>query len=130
MKKTVCVLLFAFLLLAGCAPGKSEGNAIQITLEIQGNDTNIFGPETVEALDTDTVFVILKKICEQNDIPIAYSGTGSTVYVTQIAGLKEKQLGPMAGWLYEVNSEQPSKGMGKYTLSNEDSVVIFYSVSP
>ena len=43
-----------------------------------------------------------------------------------IGGLKEKQHGPMSGWMYSVNGVAPNKAAIKYNLKDGDKVVWYY----
>ena len=51
---------------------------------------------------------------------------GSDYYVSGIGGLKEKQHGPMSGWMYSVNGVAPNKAAIKYNLKDGDKVVWYY----
>ena len=51
---------------------------------------------------------------------------GSDYYVSGIGGLKEKQHGPMSGWMYSVNGVAPNKAAIKYDLKDGDKVVWYY----
>ena len=51
---------------------------------------------------------------------------GSDYYVSGIGGLKEKQHGPMSGWMYSVNGVAPNMAAIKYNLKDGDKVVWYY----
>lgn len=55
-----------------------------------------------------------------NKISYRAKGTGSSIYFSSIAGLKERDNGPNSGWCYFVNGKKPSVGAGGYTLKDGD----------
>lgn len=65
---------------------------------------------------------VLKIIAAKNGKEVE----GSDYYVSGIGGLKEKQHGPMSGWMYSVNGVAPNKAAIKYDLKDGDKVVWYY----
>lgn len=65
---------------------------------------------------------VLKIIASKNGKEVE----GSDYYVSGIGGLKEKQHGPMSGWMYSVNGVAPNKAAIKYDLKDGDKVVWYY----
>ena len=65
---------------------------------------------------------VLKIIAAKNGKEVE----GSDYYVSGIGGLKEKQHGPMSGWMYSVNGVAPNKAAIKYNLKDGDKVVWYY----
>ena len=65
---------------------------------------------------------VLKIIAAKNGKEVE----GSDYYVSGIGGLKEKQHGPMSGWMYSVNGVAPNMAAIKYNLKDGDKVVWFY----
>lgn len=68
----------------------------------------------------------LVKLCGDQGLSINKKGSGVTLYISGIGGLKEKQYGPMSGWMYKVNGVAPNKSAGAYTLNKSDTVVFYY----
>jgi len=65
---------------------------------------------------------VLKIIAAKNGKEVE----GSDYYVSGIGGLKEKQHGPMSGWMYSVNGVAPNMAAIKYNLKDGDKVVWYY----
>lgn len=93
-------------------------------------DSGVIFPKTeIDISDGDTVFDILKKACNDNNIQIEYtysSGFGS-YYIEGINQLYEKDCGAFSGWTYRVNGELPSVGASKYEVKNGDNVEFLYT---
>lgn len=53
---------------------------------------------------------------------------GSGYYVEAINGIREREHGPMSGWLYSVNGVTPMTSCGAYYLNSGDSVYWYYQV--
>ena len=89
------------------------------TLVIDGGGSEgIYFSGQVEISDSTTVYDVL---C-QSGVTI----DGSSTYIKAINNLREKEHGPMSGWLYDVNGVTPMKSCGAYYLSDGDSVYWHY----
>lgn len=93
------------------------------------SDGVILGETSVEIKDGDTVFDVLKSVCERNGIQLefAYSGVFGSYYIEGINQLYEKDCGFMSGWIYIVNGEYPSVGSSVYKLKNGDNIMFIYN---
>lgn len=71
-----------------------------------------------------TVLALMQDVCDKNGILYKMKSG----YISNIHGLKErsKDFGPQSGWVYAVNGEYPSVGVGSYRLKNGDSVELRY----
>ena len=69
-----------------------------------------------------SVYTVLTQLASQNGLSVS----GTKIYVKGIGGLKEKQHGPMSGWMYSVNGVAPNKAAIKYDLKDGDKVVWYY----
>lgn len=89
----------------------------------------IFSGKEIDIKDGDTVFDVLKRVCNDNNIQLEYSYSGGfgTYYIEGINQLYEKDCGRFSGWLYSVNGETPSVGCSSYKLKNGDSVKVFFT---
>ncbi|WP_283679204.1 DUF4430 domain-containing protein [Lentilactobacillus sp. Marseille-Q4993] len=81
----------------------------------------------VKANKGDTAFTVSQRLFNQNGVKIDYTGSGSTVYVSMIAGYREMQLGSMSGWLYRVNGTFPDVSCGTYSVKTGDTVEWMYT---
>jgi len=57
---------------------------------------------------------------------VGIDGDGS--YVSAINGIREKEHGPMSGWLYSVNGDTPMITCGAYYLNSSDNVYWYYQI--
>ena len=76
---------------------------------------------TAEYREGITVFDLLTETAKENNIPVVFSGSKSSPYVTSICGLSEKQHGPSSGWVYTVNGETIMLSSSKCELKPGDS---------
>lgn len=80
------------------------------------------------ALDPgDTAYSVLARVAEEKSIPIDRGGSGSTLYVRGINGLKEFDHGPLSGWKYAVNGVFPNRGSDDYVLEGGDTLRWMYT---
>lgn len=97
----------------------NEKIAINIQVIGMGN-TMMAGTLNVDK--NSNALSVLKIIAAKNGKEVE----GSDYYVSGIGGLKEKQHGPMSGWMYSVNGVAPNKAAIKYDLKDGDKVVWYY----
>ena len=78
--------------------------------------------------DGDTVFDILRNICENAGIQLEYSWTPfyDSYYVEGINHLYEFDCGGQSGWMYQVNGVYPNYGCSSYELEAGDEIVWCY----
>lgn len=84
---------------------------------------------TVTFTQGESVFDVLKRICDEYGIQIEYTWTtkyGST-YIEGINYLYEFSCGPQSGWMYKVNGWFPNYGCSKYILDDGDEIVWCYT---
>lgn len=79
--------------------------------------------------DSDTVFDVLKKVCETADIQLEYSWTPlyDAYYVEGINHLYEFDGGPESGWMYQVNGNFPNYGCSSYQLEGNENIIWYYT---
>lgn len=92
-------------------------------------DGTILPKTTVSFAEGDTVFEVLKKVCDAADLQIEYSYTPmyESYYIEGINHLYEFDCGPESGWMYKVNEWFPNYGCSAYTLKNGDDIVWCYT---
>lgn len=100
------------------APQKEVLN-ISITVRGMGN-VMMSGQLQVEK--GATAYSVLKQLASQKGQTVS----GSQYYVSGIGDLKEKEHGPMSGWMYKVNGVSPNKAACNYVLNQGDSVLWYY----
>jgi len=79
---------------------------------------------TVEFSPGETVFDVLKRVCEAADLQIEYSWTPlyDSYYVEGINHLYEFDCGFESGWMYEVNDGFPNYGSSAYEVKPGDKI--------
>ncbi len=79
---------------------------------------------TVEFTEGETVFDVLKRVCEAADLQIEYSWTPlyDSYYVEGINHLYEFDCGFESGWMYEVNDGFPNYGSSAYEVKPGDKI--------
>lgn len=77
----------------------------------------------------ETVFDLLKRVCDSRDIQLEYSWTPihNSYYIEGIQHLYEFDCGSESGWMYQVNGKFPNYGCSAYLLQDGDTVVWAYS---
>lgn len=94
---------------------------LKISISVQGmGNTMMSGQLQVEK--GATAYSVLKQLASQKGQTVS----GSQYYVSGIGDLKEKEHGPMSGWMYKVNGVSPNKAACNYVLNQGDSVLWYY----
>lgn len=86
---------------------------------------------TVEYSEGDTVFDVLVDACSLYGIQIEYAYTPmyGSYYIEGINHLYEFDCGGTSGWMYSVNGVSPNYGCSGYNVSENDTIVWYYSCS-
>ena len=84
---------------------------------------------TVEFTPGETVFDVLKRVCEASDLQIEYSWTPlyDSYYIEGINHLYEFDCGFESGWMYKVNGLFPNYGCSAYELQGGEEIVWAYT---
>lgn len=84
---------------------------------------------TVSFTTGETVFDILKRVCDAAEIPLEYSWNPlyDSYYVEGIQHLYEFDCGPESGWMYQVNGVFPNYGCSAYEVRDGDAIVWAYT---
>ena len=94
-------------------------------------DGVILAPTEYVLREGDSVFDILSRAVRHNKIQIDYSGENENsygaVYVKGIHYIYEFSCGPLSGWIYRVDGEQPSYGCSKYYPEDGQNIEWIYS---
>lgn len=93
------------------------------------DDGVILAPTQVSFEVGETVFDVLKRVCDACDIQIEYSWTPmyDSYYIEGIHQLYEFDCGPQSGWMYKVNEWFPNYGCSEYKLTGGESIVWCYT---
>lgn len=93
------------------------------------SDGVILSAVTVEFEEGETVFHVLKRVCEVYEIQLEYSWTPlyDSYYIEGINNLYEFDCGVESGWMYKVNGWFPNYGCSSYAIQNGDAIVWCYT---
>ncbi|KRK98585.1 hypothetical protein FD04_GL000317 [Secundilactobacillus odoratitofui DSM 19909 = JCM 15043] len=97
----------------------SQAEQVQVQVfgpVLQGN--KVLASGTVTITDGDTAFTVLQKL----GVPLSYTGTGGSLYVSGIDGMSAGSGGANGGWLYSVNGVIPNYSAGTYKVKDGDIV--------
>ncbi len=92
-------------------------------------DGTILPSTKVTFTEGETVFDVLRRVCDAAQLQIEYSYTPlyESYYVEGINHLYEFDCGPESGWMFKVNEWFPNYGCSAYTLKNGDDIVWCYT---
>lgn len=96
---------------------------INISVSIVGMNDEVIAFENIVIEQGTTAYDCLKQFTSIRGIAMESSGFA---YVTNIAGLKEKQHGSSSGWMYKVNEVTPFQSSGKLVLNDNDQMEWYY----
>lgn len=89
----------------------------------------ILAPVTVSFEEGESAFDMLLRVCRENGIHMEYSETPlyNSVYIEGIQNLYEFDVGPLSGWMCEVNGRFPNCSLSHHTLHENDTVRLVYT---
>ncbi len=92
-------------------------------------DGTILPSTKVTFTEGETVFDVLRRVCDAAQLQIEYSYTPlyESYYIEGINHLYEFDCGPESGWMYKVNEWFPNYGCSVYTLKDGDDIVWCYT---
>ena len=92
-------------------------------------DGEILPMITAEFIPGETVFDVLKRVCEAADLQIEYSWTPlyDSYYIEGISHLYEFDCGFESGWMYKVDGWFPNYGCSAYELQGGEEIVWAYT---
>lgn len=98
-------------------------------LEIVPKDGIIFQEKTVTFYEGESVFQLLLREMQQNQIHMEFESTPlyNSAYIEGIANLYEFDCGELSGWMYKVNGWFPNYGCSRYQLKAGDRVEWVYT---
>lgn len=98
-------------------------------VEFVPEDGVILYPVTVSFEEGETVFNVLKRVCDQLGIQLEYSYTPlyESYYIEGINHLYEFDCGELSGWMYKVNGWFPNYGCSSYYLEDGDVIEWLYT---
>ncbi len=109
-------------------PDAEEEQDDTVSVVITGPDGELLNT-TVETTEIKTAYDALSAACAANSLQLDIKGSGAAIYIKGIAGVMEFDHGPLSGWMYRVNGETPSTGIGGYEIKAGDTLNLFYTQS-
>ncbi len=98
-------------------------------LELIPSDGIILEEIEVEFFEGESVFDVLKRVCQDNGIHLESEWTPiyNSAYIEGINNIYEKDVGELSGWQYRVNGWYPNYGCSRYQLKDGDKVEFRYT---
>ena len=92
-------------------------------------DGVVLAPVSVCFTPGETVFDVLRRVCEAGNIQLEYSWTPlyDSYYIEGISHLYEFDCGPESGWMYQVNGKFPNYGCSSYELQGGEEIAWCYT---
>lgn len=89
----------------------------------------ILGTTTVSIKEGTSAYDVLLYVTQVNHIAMETTNSifYNTIYIQSISQIKEKDAGPMSGWIYKVNNVTISYGMSQYKVNDGDFIQLLYS---
>ena len=97
--------------------------------EFVPEDGWVLKPVEITFTTGDTVFDILKKVCQEQGIQLSsrYTPLYKSYYVEGINQLYEFDCGKNSGWMYSVNDKFSNKGCSEYKPEAGDQICWIYT---
>lgn len=102
--------------------------AEELGLSLPG-DGMLLGAAQWEFTGTATVWDAFAAVCAANGIEYRSTGINSP-YIREIAGLGEMDCGSTSGWVYYLNGNFSSQGVGSQRITHGDVIQFAYTVTP
>ena len=93
-------------------------------LELVPSDGVILAPTTVTFYEGESVFDVIQRVCQENNIHLEFSWTPvyNSAYIEGIHNLYEFDCGALSGWMYRVDGWYPNYGCSRYQLADGEVV--------
>lgn len=92
------------------------------------DDGVLLAPITVEFESGESLYSVFCRAARAKQLLLGWSGAGESAYLTSVNGLSEADFGSLSGWVYLVNGERLSVGMGGYLPQDGDVIRLVYSL--
>ncbi len=92
------------------------------------SDGVILPPTRLRLRDGDSVYDLLSRAVRTHRIRMEISRAAGAVYVKGIADLYEKDAGDLAGWVFRVGTDAPSRDASSVKPSDGDTVEWLYTL--
>ena len=125
-QKRIIALSLVFMFLINFIPFSKVYAAGEDTLKVgvYTQDGVIYQSVDVEFVQGDTAYSALARVVGD----IKTKGSGTSIYVSSIAGVAEFDQGPLSGWVYAVNGVKPDASAGACYLNPGDKLVWHYTL--
>ncbi|OON97388.1 MAG: hypothetical protein ATN36_03635 [Epulopiscium sp. Nele67-Bin005] len=75
-----------------------------------------------------TAWDIIYQEATKHNLDMTYTDIYGGIYIQSINGDGEFDYGPQSGWLYYINNDMPMVALDEYTLANNDTLRLIYSI--
>ena len=93
------------------------------------SDGWLLSEAAVTFYEGESVFDVLLRVCKENKLHMEYMDTPmyNSAYIEGIGNLYEFDVGPLSGWMYNVNGWFPNYGCSRYALQDGDVICWVYT---
>ncbi len=126
-KKSLSVLL-AVLMALTClgAVAFAAEDTITVSLRVEGITSNLYYGDVKVKADATALDVVKEADKLDDSLTVSVVNGFYGPYITAVNGEKEATFKGWDGWLFRVNDIEPEVGVSAYTVSNGDSLVLYY----
>ncbi|MCQ2448662.1 MAG: DUF4430 domain-containing protein [Clostridia bacterium] len=105
------------------------GDLNEEKLDVLPEDGIILEPTVVTLVEGESVYDLLRRICDDFGIHMEASFTPmyNSYYIEGIGNIYEFDCGSGSGWMYRVNGWYPNYGCSRYALQNGDVIEFRYT---
>lgn len=101
---------------------------VTLTIDATKDDDGIIANEKSVGINPgDTVYSVLKRYCDANNISLSAEKTGFNIYISAINGDAQFDNGSQSGWIYSVNGTFSSQGCNSYKLHGGENIKWVYT---
>jgi hypothetical protein len=101
---------------------------VTLTIDATKDDGGIIANEKSVGINPgDTVYSVLKRYCDANNISLSAEKTGFNIYISAINGDAQFDNGSQSGWIYSVNGTFSSQGCNSYKLHGGENIKWVYT---
>lgn len=129
VKKVVSSLAAALMMMTVFSVAASADAELDITFRVEGPDSNIYYDTlSVPYSGSLTAADAFEYLDEKSD-EVEFTGV-SDGYISKVNDIGAGKFGGWDGWYYAVDDVAPSVGIGDFTLSDGDVLVLYYGGYP
>lgn len=127
-RKNLSVILAVVMLISCMSVMAFAADDVTVKLRIEGIETCLFYDDVTVSGDSTVLDVIMMADAEDDSLTVTTVSSNFGPYVTAINGISSGSYTALKwdGWSYQVDGVSPSLGVSAYTVSEGESIVMYY----